>query len=53
MLLEEGACEEMMKHFTLKGKIEQNHGKHTCPKKNYEENECYQIVDGDTVGRPI
>ena len=32
MLLEEGACEEMMKHFTLMRRIEQNTGKSICQK---------------------
>ena len=30
MLLEEGACKEMMEHFTLMRRIEQNYGKHIC-----------------------
>ena len=31
MLLEEGACEEMMEYFNLM-RIEQNSGKHICQK---------------------
>ena len=32
MLFEEGACEEMMEHFILMRRIEQNLGKHICKK---------------------
>ena len=32
MLLDEGACYEMMEHFALMRKIEQKFGKHICKK---------------------
>ena len=53
MLLEGGACEEMMEHFTLMRRIEQYSGKHICLKIMNEENGWDQIADADTGDGPI
>ena len=49
MLLEEGACEEMMEHFTLMIRIEQRSGKQICKKNMNEGNEWNKIEDSNTV----
>ena len=48
MLVEEGACKEMMEQFTLMREIEQNTGKQMSKIIN-KENEWDQIADADTV----
>ena len=52
MLLEEGACEEMMELFILMKRIEQDSGKHMS-KIMTEETEWDQIADADAVEGPI
>ena len=49
MLFEEGACEEMMEHFTLLRRKEQNSVKHISKKIMNEENEWDSNADADTV----
>ena len=50
MLLEEGACKEMMEHFTLMGWIERSSGEHMYDITN-EDNEWDQTAD--TVEGPM